>query len=179
MSVQIIEKDTGWLKLVKEIQLAGHSYTKVGYLSDDKKEPNSGKKQVAVIDVAIVHEFGAPSRNIPQRSFIRSYFDENQAKITNLTKNLYAQIIAGSITTKKALGLVGEFVKKGIQEKITKGPFKELAAATIAERLIRMSKSRTKKQMAKVLEKPVNDIVTPLIDTGTMRASVTHTEVIE
>ena len=35
---------------------------------------------------ATVHEFGAPSRNIPERSFVRSSFNENKKGIVNIIK---------------------------------------------------------------------------------------------
>ncbi len=67
-------------------------------------------------------------------------------------------VLAGKMRTDRALGLLGEFIKSGIQLQIDKVFLPPLADATIRAR----PKHTTK----------------PLIDTGTMRASVTYKKVI-
>lgn len=158
MSIQIIDKNKPWLRLLAEIERAGNSYTEVGYQNTDKKEKTrDGKPSKAkVVDVAIYNEFG--TANIPSRSFMRTFFEEDKDKIKKMCGNLYLMVITGRITTKRALGLIGEYSKGGIQKKINTIFEPPLAPATI---------------------KAKKDSTKPLIDLGTMRESVTHTEVIK
>ena len=147
----VIDKKLKWMQLERDIKsIAAGSYTEVGY-QGTKKEKNS---DVTVVEVAIVQEFGTEDGAIPSRSFVRSYYDSNVKEITKFCKKSLNAMLSGRMTAKGALGLVGEYVKSGIQKQIDKIFFPPLKDATIK-----------KKGSSK-----------PLIDTGTMRASVTHTE---
>lgn len=152
MGVQIIDNRRVWDLLLKNVKVSKKSYTKVGYQrKDQKKEKES---DVLVVDVAIANEFG--TNKIPARSFIRTYFEGNKNKLAKLGMALYMDVIIGKKTPKLALGQLGEYTKAGIQKKIDEIIYPPNAPETIA-----------KKKSSK-----------PLIDTGQLRASVTHEEVI-
>jgi hypothetical protein len=155
MKVEFKDIDKGFNNLKQEIKRAGNSYTKVGYPVEDEKSYKG--KQITTLQVAIIQEFGAPAKKIPARSFVRSYFDGNNKDIQKFADRLYSQVILGRKTTRKALGLLGEYVKAGVQKQIDKVFYPALKPATIK-----------RKKSSK-----------PLIDTGQMRASVTHIEVIK
>ena len=46
------------------------------------------------VNIAATHEFGSPKRGIPQRSFIRSTFDEKEAEAGNLIESEINKTIA-------------------------------------------------------------------------------------
>ena len=133
-------------KAAKEIEklaksLRGPDLVKVGL----PKGANDYPDGTSVIMVGTVHEFGSPSRNIPQRSFLRSTVESNKRSYRNLFKKLSKKIANGDITKLEALRLIGLQVQTDVREKIT--DIKEPAL-----------KSRDGN---------------PLIDTGHLRQSIT------
>jgi hypothetical protein len=110
-----------------------------------------------VLNIAAVHEFGAPKRNIPMRSFMRTALDENRNNIEHLMEVEYKQAALGRLTLEQAIGRVGEAMVNAIKNKIRQGPFEPLAESTI----------RAKKSSK------------PLIDTAQMLNSIQHVEVVQ
>lgn len=72
MSKTVFKYDKTSLDNLQKFIEANH-YVKIGVLATSPKRPpdkNSGKSIDAVV-LAAVHEFGSPSRKIPERSFLR------------------------------------------------------------------------------------------------------------
>lgn len=111
-------------------------------------------KGLTVGEIAVINEFGTADGHIPERSFIRSAFDRNHKAYTEATETLRLKILLGRVTVKKALGLLGLIMGTDIKRKITEGgdPFVDNAQST----------------------KDRKESSSPLMDTGQMRASVTH-----
>ena len=110
------------------------------------KGSNNYPDGTSVIRVGIIHEFGAPSMNIPQRSYLRSTIKENNIKYKKLFEKLTFKMINSDTTMNKSLRYIGETVKGDVIAKITKGippPLK-----------VRKG--------------------TPLVDTGHLRQSITY-----
>lgn len=103
-----------------------------------------------VASIALVHEFGSESRNIPERSFLRAGIRRNAAAYLRLNKTTLRKVLAGEMTMRDALGLLGEKAKSDVQMEITNGEFAPLSDSTIN------AKGSSK----------------PLIDSGQMRQSV-------
>lgn len=83
------------------------------------KGSNDYPDGTSVIMVGAVHEFGSPSHNIPQRSFLRSTVVAERKNYKNLFKKLAKKIISGAIDKKKALQLLGLQVSTDVKGKIT------------------------------------------------------------
>lgn len=133
-------------KATKELEklaksLRGPDLVKVGLPKGSNDYPDG----TSVIMVGAVHEFGSPSKNIPQRSFLRATVETGRRKYKQLFKKLSKKIVDGNMTKKEALGTIGLQVQADIQERITDGIEPTL-------------KSRDG---------------TPLIDTGHLRQSIT------
>lgn len=88
---------------------------------------------------------------IPERSFVRSTFDEKADEIEEKAKDVIVAAV-NRTDVNKALNLVGQYIEGEIKKKIGNGPFVPNAPATI-----RKKKSSN-----------------PLIDTGHMRQSVRY-----
>jgi hypothetical protein len=108
-----------------------------------------GETGATVAEVATFNEFG--TRNIPERSFIRSTMDENVKDLLALNKSLFYRMAEGKVTTAQALTILGLKIQALIKAKITNLRTPPNAPSTIAKK------------------KSSN----PLIDTGLMRNSVT------
>jgi len=74
---------------------------------------------------AFLHHIGIHLRkdtteiNIPERSYMRTGFDENVDNINNMIRVQIDKVMAMEITGKTAMGRIGEYVKGLIQRKIT------------------------------------------------------------
>ena len=134
-------------KAIKEIEklaksLKGPDLVKIGLPKGSNDYPDG----TSVIMVGLVHEFGSPSRNIPQRSFLRSTVNSKKREYKGIFKRLGKKIIDGKITKLEALKLVGLKVQTDVRDKITDINSPEL-------------KSRDGN---------------PLVDTGHLRQSITY-----
>jgi len=109
---------------------------------------NSGDATVA--EVAAFHEFGL---GVPRRSFLADWADENEAQIKADLKKIGEAVVTGKLPSIE-VGLERYGLKSvgSIQQRISDGILPELEDATVARK----------------------GSSTPLIDTGQLRASITH-----
>lgn len=146
-SVRIV--DHGANSLLKRLEEKGT--VKVGVLAEsgDKSHSSTG---TTVSLVAGVHEFGAPDRGIPERSFIRGYVDENERDIREKIRKSTRQVIQGKKKVGDVLEILGLVFVGEIQERISTGIEPPLNRKTVER------KGSSK----------------PLIDTGQLRSSILH-----
>lgn len=155
MSSKVTDKDRGAKALMERIGgLAESKRTvRVGILTDaPKKEREGATGKYSLLEVAALHEFGAPAANIPARSFIRATIDEHQADIAKLQRVLLTKVVAGELTEEQALQALGAKVAGWCKARIAAGIDPPLAPATVK-----------RKKSSK-----------PLVDTGQLRSSITH-----
>lgn len=95
--------------------MSGPDFVKVGLPKGSNDYPDG----TSVIAVGATHEFGSGSRNIPQRSFLRSTVQEQKRAYKRMFTKLSNKIIEGKITKKEALQLIGLQSQTDIREKIT------------------------------------------------------------
>lgn len=103
MSVRITDVDKGFKAVVARLE--GHPFVRV---SIDE----------ALMDLAIIHEFGAPAAHIPQRSFFRATIDANADKIKALLLKGATDVFLGKRNSDEVLGALGEFVVGKMQATI-------------------------------------------------------------
>ena len=113
---------------------------------------NARSDELTNADLAMIHEFGSPAHNIPERSFLRKPLINNAEAVANLAKNAIGKFIAGKISAVEALGAIGEEAKGISKEAISDGISPALKPATIK-----------RKKSSK-----------PLIDTGQLLNSITY-----
>lgn len=162
MAIKVIDK--GWNKYITELKKSHISYSKVGFpIEADVKagtQKGSGhapkESMIELSQLASIHEFGAPSKNIPARPFVRSAYDKNTENLHKMAEKELTSIRENKSNIKKSLGRMGEFLTGQIKKEIKTGDFVPLKPETIK----RKHSSR------------------PLIDTAQMLQSVTHVEVI-
>lgn len=112
--------------------------------------------------VASIHEFGAPNRNIPPRPFFRNCLDKIEASTMAIVR---AEIDPMTMTvendTIRRVGIAAAGILRQSIVDLDKPP---LAESTIARRKAAGKGKRRNKKFA---------MFNPLIDTGTLRRSVT------
>ena len=126
---RVMEKDHGWNRIKGEIQAAQGSGVKVGVLSDETETYDDGADMLLV---AAANEFG--NDTIPARPFMRGGFDQNQRALGRTAQRLWDQVLAGTLTARQALGLLGEQHQGQVQEYMTALQTPENAPRTVAQK---------------------------------------------
>ena len=116
MTTEMVERDLGWDRIRREIDSARRSGVKVGVLSDQDETYDNGAD---LLLVAAANEFGTADGHIPPRPFIRGAFDEKQRALYRMQGRLWSQVLAGNLTTRQALGLLGEEHQGQVQDYIS------------------------------------------------------------
>lgn len=157
----VIIKDNGAAALLKNARaLRDGARVRVGILADaPKREAHRQKKakrsgsvgRMSLVEIAALHEFGAPGAGIPQRSFIRATVDSHREEIDALQKALALKILKSEIDHAAALELLGAKVAAMVQARIAEG----IAPALKPETIRRKKSSK------------------PLVDTGQLKSAVT------
>lgn len=162
---KVVVIDRGMNNIISELHMLDNSVTKVGFPESapvgKKQSEGSGHEAYSTISevaqIGIDNEFGKKGPpKIPARPFMSTSFDEGKQEIIVMGEKVYKAVTLGRIKTKQAMGILGELGTKLIKKKIT-----DLRTPGNADLTIKLKGSSN-----------------PLIDTGQMRASVTHTEVI-
>lgn len=152
MSAHVTSKDHGANAMIAAaMRLMRGAELKVGVLASGKagdKEPGG----MTVADVATIHEFGAPDANIPERSFIRAWYDDNLEENRAHLRSIEKRALRGEITQEQGLNQFGLLCQASIQTRIANGIAPALKPATIAAK----------------------GSSTPLVDTGQLKSSITY-----
>lgn len=146
---RVIVDDAKWRKLVAHVAEVATQVAKVGVLQDGSVDEGG----MSMVELAAIHEFGAPGANIPERSFIRSTFAAKQRQAASMAERLAKAIVLKGMPVRQALGLMGAWGAAEVKRTITTGDGvpPPLKPATIAR------KGSTR----------------PLVDTGRLLASIT------
>ncbi|MEY9979692.1 hypothetical protein [Lysinibacillus sp. RC79] len=138
--------------------------TRIPQLKQELKELRSYAVEVGIfgdgeyVMIARVHEFGTTIRtrkaniNIPERSFMRSTFNEKQDAWTKFVKQQLPLVLESKLDARTLCERLGALMVGDIQEKLTKLKSPANAPSTIAQK--RSSN--------------------PLIDTGGLRQRITY-----
>lgn len=165
MSVRVNVKqeiiDHGWIDIKSELRKAKNSYTKVGL--PERKDPlpaDDGSMPITqmseLVKVGAIQEFGAPNRNIPERSFMRAGFDKSRKLLMDTSTKLYDKILNGTMTTEIAIKILGLFHIDQIKAFINLLKHPANAPSTIRQK----------------------GSSNPLVNTGQMRNSIQHEVII-
>lgn len=120
-------QDKEWQRIMRGVRdLMGGPSVRFGVFGDGTK--------------AAAHEFGTLTKDgevhIPERSFIRSTFQKNEAEVQRITGNVSRAFLAGKIHLQQALGILGQWgvarIKQTIVEQDPEWP--ALAEATLARK---------------------------------------------
>lgn len=140
-------------KLMASMKNAAKSRVVAGLPSSSAPYPETGE---SVVTIGVIHEFGSPSMNIPERSFLRSTSRENRSAyikgLVTVSSKAFKDGNLDSAKLTQGLGLIGRKMQDDIQSKIDTGPFAPNSEYTIA------MKGSSK----------------PLIDTGHLRQSIRY-----
>ncbi|QDP55902.1 MAG: hypothetical protein GOVbin8609_34 [Prokaryotic dsDNA virus sp.] len=117
MTAKIKKSPNKAIKKLEEIakQMKGDNLVKVGLPKGSNNYPDG----TSVIMVGNVHEFGSPSRGVPERSFLRSTLNEKSGKYKNDLKKLGKKVLLGEMTSEQSLQMLGLMASSDVKDKIT------------------------------------------------------------
>lgn len=119
-----------------------------GILEREGSAAHPDAKGLTIAALAEIHEFGL---GVPERSFIRAWFDQHQPEIVAVLKGRLAEAARGRISYDDAINQFALWVQGSIQRRIRDGIPPPLAPETIRRK----------------------GSSVPLIDTGVLRSSIT------
>ena len=161
MSAAVSDVDHGYAALVARVFSVrmARPVIEVGILDVAGDRPHAQGDALTVFDVGMINEFGATftasdgtKHEIPARSFIRAWFDEQEPELRDDLVKLLQAVVRGERTGPQILELLGQRMVGQIQERISDGIDPENAASTVARK----------------------GSSTPVIDTGVLRSSVSY-----
>lgn len=192
-SAERIDKGLERIRKVLDSIETDKSYAKAGVMGRKAVAPRpvdaDGEGPLTNVQLALIHEFGAPSKGIPERSFIRAPFQKHREEyLETLRKLVKASVYEGQITYMHALKIMGLKMATDMKKFVMSGD--EVpppnAPATLARKrakgLWKLKKARqaaAKKWSANGCQgdpfadmKPQGEPRT-LVDTGRMAGSIT------
>lgn len=144
---RITDRDRGFQKVLRNVNAAARGQTaRVGVLGSDG-EAAHGDSTLTVAAVAFFHEMGL---GVPERSWLRAWFDENESRIKADISRATRVVIRGRMTADQALSQLAARYVGEIQQRIADGINPPLEQSTI--------------------DRKGSDV--PLIDTGQLRSAI-------
>lgn len=119
MPAKVTDKDTGWIALVSRVAKMKGAFAKVGILAEGKGDEEEEGSDLTVAQIAGILEFGTEDGHIPERSFVRSTFDEKREEMMAMSAKLVVGIVAGTMDVDRALNILGAFLAAAIKNKVT------------------------------------------------------------
>jgi phage gpG-like protein len=124
--VKTVDRDLGYKNIKKQMMLLEKEpYVKIGFPEGGKGWNDKVGAKAKIVEIAIFHEFGT-SHGIPERSFIRSTFDEQKEKWFEITGKLQWEIYKSKKTVKEVLKIIGLIIETDQKNKIASGIQPEL-----------------------------------------------------
>jgi hypothetical protein len=105
---------------------ANPDFVKVGLPDVAHQDSN-----LTIAEIGMIHEFGAPRANIPERPFLIPAIIQGAGEITELQQQYMRRVQLGTATKAYALSKLGELGVRLVQQNIRHGYFKALKPATI------------------------------------------------
>ena len=95
---------------------------KVGVLAGKGGSRKHTDSNFSLIEIAAVHEFGAPKANIPERSFIRRTFLMKRGETNKHLERLVNAIVKKDLPIATAFGALGTWAAAEVKKTMTVGP---------------------------------------------------------
>ena len=119
-------------------------------------------KEATITKVALTHEFGSPTRGIPERSFLRATFEARKKAVNKLIEvKIGKQMAKGRLDVKAIMKSVGVFLSREVKKSFRVGGLKTAKFKKWPGLKDPTRQGRNKMGGAK-----------PLIDTGQLRNSI-------
>lgn len=136
MGFELKRVDHGWREILKWSKERG-AYAKAGVLGEGSHaKPREDGDSLSNVELAVIHEFGAPKAGIPERSFVRASFELHRPEYLLMLKRFITSALLRRETLVKALSVIGQAMASDMKKLITTegGHPVPLAPATVARK---------------------------------------------
>lgn len=109
----------------------------IGFLQEKGAGDIHDGSEKTIAEIAADHEFGRPERKppLPERSFLRSTFDSDRAKLEKGLERIAKQATEGKLSLETGMGRIGLLTEGLIKKRIQDGIPPALSPVTIANRV--------------------------------------------
>jgi hypothetical protein len=129
-SSKLIDNDTGWDAFKKTLAQLKGTEVVVGIPGEVDFGPSATQAAIGT-----VHEFGSLDGHTPERSFLRSTFDTNVRKYTDILKKYAASSLKSRKVNRQALFVLGETARGDVINRIRHQEIRqELADSTLVKK---------------------------------------------
>jgi hypothetical protein len=135
--MSVTDSDNGYDALVKRVFGMTKVTIAVGILEADgaatheAEDGGRGHEDATVLEIAIWNEFGTSDGHVPERSFVRAWFDANESRLRADLTALMRSVVDGKRTREQVLSLLAQRSVGEIQQRIADGISPENAQSTI------------------------------------------------
>ena len=98
-----------------------NTFAAIGVLGSTGDQSKKGSQGSTVLDVALAHEFGAPEKKIPKRSFLRQGVRDGKEELKAISEVLVADIIENGADVSQAAGILGEAARGHVLDQFQTG----------------------------------------------------------
>lgn len=128
----IIFKNKVFKELRTKIGKLADAKVRVGILEGGDDEVESEYGDLTIVELATIHEYGAPAAGIPERSFLRKTFTgRGRAELAAFQAEQAKQVIEGKLGARTALKRIGTWGAAKVRERIRAHIDPPLKPATI------------------------------------------------
>lgn len=118
MSFQLKDKDSGYKDLERLVSKLRKNRASVSVGITEESGAKQHSEAASISEIATIHEFGL---GVPERSWLRGWFDESRAENAEQIKKATKAVIEGRISEEDALELLGMKFVGAIKERISGG----------------------------------------------------------
>lgn len=152
-------------KLAQNLDLKVGWFSTNWYPAEQSKKPGGkGKPAVPVAYIATIHNSGWLAGGIPARPFMQPTIDREETNWRDYIAAEIPRVLSGATTLENVLNGLGLNVAGEIAQSIRDVTAPPLKPATIAAKVRKMEDQKT-----------VGSLSKPLVETGTMLETVSHT----
>jgi hypothetical protein len=136
MGFKITDKDRGYKRVRATLTGARNKIlTRVGLVGPKAEAQHAGSLGKTVAEVGAIHEFGLAEPRVPQRSFIRAYYERERAELAALIRSGTVKALKGVRSPAEAVNEVGRHAAKGMKDFILSGQVEPpLALSTVLKK---------------------------------------------
>lgn len=124
MAVTVNDNDRQWRQFLRGLQAVSTAPKSV---VAGVQSGATGENGISVAEYAITNELGAIIKHkrggitrIPERPFMRLYFDNNRAALERFSENAISKAVLGQATPQMAFSAIGVYAQAGIRKQILK-----------------------------------------------------------
>lgn len=126
---KVVDRDRGYQASIKRLLGVGNLGVSVGVHED----AGVGANGTPVAEYAMINEFGSDDGHVPERSFLRSTLDENEARYAASLEKAVIRTLDG-VPLAVAMQPLAQQVRQDVQRKIDSGVGPPNAPSTIVKK---------------------------------------------